>query len=433
MKTPFKSYFNVLKSYFSVIFGTGLGRGISFLTTLILARLLGLTGFGVFSIFFTVFMFVWQLPTILDAIYVRYVKAEDDHERIEYIRTSFCLKGVIVIFLLAFSYPLASLLAIKVFNRPELLNYLTAAIIGGSFLSLFNSVAVIFQAEEKFHIFAILSVIFYILVFALIVMIKVFNIPFTVSSVVSAYTAASVIIGLLAVYYLFRLTKSLFTINIPLLFNMIHFGKWLVGNMFVELLAQRLDVLVLARIVSYEELGIYSAAVRVAMFAMLLTSAATTIFIPKGCESLKSKEHLKRYFRDSLVIGSCLTVAIAGLIVVAPQLIRLLFGVDYLGSIPAARLLLLNSIFVLLYTPFGIMFYAKGNSRIVFLFMLTRLAFTVLAMLIFVPLLGALGAALSLAVSSFLCLIIVAIKAIIMVRLPMHRIMQVDPAVLTKE
>lgn len=433
MKIPFRSYFSVLKSYFSVIFGTGVGRGISFLTTLILARSLGLAGFGVFSIFFTVFIFVWQLPTILDAIYVRYAKAEDGHERIDYIRTAFFLKGIIVLFLLALSYPLASLLAMKIFNRPELLNYLTAAIIGGCFLSLFTSIAGIFQAEEKFHIFAILNVIFYISVFALIVMIKVFNFPFTVSSVVSAYTATAVIIGLSAVVYLFRITKPPFTINISLLFNMVHFGKWLVGNIFVELLAQRLDVLVLARIVSYEELGVYSAAVRVAMFAILLTSAATAIFMPKGCESLKSKQHLKRYFRDSLVISSSLTVVITGIIVFAPLLIRLLFGVDYLGSIPAARLLLLDAIFVLLYTPFGIIFYAKGNSRIIFVFAFTRLALTVLAMLIFIPLMGALGAALSLAISSFLCLIIVATKALMMVRLPMHKIMQADTALVAEK
>jgi len=433
MKIPFKSYFNVLKSYSSVIFGTGLGRGISFLTTLILARSLGLAGFGVFSIFFTVFIFVWQFPTILDAIYVRYAKAEDNHERIEYIRTSFCLKGIIVLFLLAFSYPLGSLLAIGVFNRPELLNYMTAAIIGGSFLSLFTSIAGIFQAEEKFHIFAILNVIFYISVFALIVMIKVFNIPFTVSSVVSAYTASAVIIGLLAVVYLFKITKPPFAINISLLLNMTHFGKWLVGNIFVELLAQRLDVLVLARIISYEELGVYSAAVRVAMFAILLTSAATAIFMPKGCESLKSKQHLKRYFRDSLAISSCLTVVITGIIVLAPLLIKLLFGVDYLGSIPAARLLLLDAIFVLLYTPLGIIFYAKGNSRIIFVFTFIRLTLIVLAMLIFIPLMGALGAALSLAVSSFLCLIIVATKALIMLRLPMYKMMQVDTALLAEK
>jgi O-antigen/teichoic acid export membrane protein len=199
---------------------------------------------------------------------------------------------------------------------------------------------------------------------------------------------------------------------------MMHFGKWLLVVMLIDLLLQRIDVLVLTRLVSYEELGLYSVAVRIAMFASILAGSSTAIFMPRGCESMKSAKHLKVYFKESLLIVSGLALFIVALIIFCPILIKLFFGLEYEKSVLASRFLLLDAIFVLLYTPLGFLFYANGNSKIISLFSFIKLTITITSLLICVPRFGSTGAALSLALSSFACFLLVLGRCFRIIRYP---------------
>ncbi len=409
-----------VKNYFTVICGSGFSRGLSFLTSMILARHMGANNFGIYTIFFTVMMLFWLFPTIIDGIYVRFAKAEKETERLEYIKTTFLMKCGIFIILIALAYPLAYVMAHFAFNKPRLVFDLTAAIIAGASLSIFTSVVGIYQAEEKFHIFSILNSVFYALVFFLVVVFIFLIHTLTPFVVILIYSISAVAVGSLGGLYLFRITKPPFRINFVLLNKMMHFGKWLLGLSFIDLLLQRMDVLVLARLVSYEELGVYSVAVRIAMFAMILSAASSAIFMPKGCESLKSRKHLKAYFKESLVVTMGLSVVILALIAAAPLLIKLFFGMQYSNSLSASRILLLDTIFVMLYMPFGYLFLAKGDTRQLFIFMSIKLALTIVAMLILVPRFGVLGAALAFATASFLCLLIVVLRSSQVVRVSLE-------------
>lgn len=410
----------VIENYLTVILGSGIGRGLSFLTSLILARRMGANNFGIYTIFFTVLMLFWQFPTIIDGIYVRFAKAGEKEEKLEYIKTTFFMKCIIFLALVISAYPLGYVLAHFAFKKPQLVFNLTAAIIAGAALSIFTSVVGLYQAEEKFRTFAILNSLVYALVFSLVVIFVLLIPAITPFSVILIYTFSSLCAGFLGLLYLLRLVKPPFKINFSLLNKMAHYGKWLLGFTFIELLLQRLDILVLARLVNYTELGIYSAAVRIAMFAMILSAASSTVFMPKGCASLKSKKHLKSYFKESLTITLALSAVITGLIVLAPLLIKLFFGGQYIGSLLASRILLLDTIFVTLYMPFNYLFLAKGDSRLIFVFMLIKLALTVLAMFLLIPRFGAIGAALSLAASSFFCLQIVIFKSAQIVRVSLE-------------
>lgn len=391
----------IFKDYFTVTFGTALGRGLSFVTSLILARSLGAHGFGIFSLFFTVMILIWQMPNIIDAIYVRYVKTETGEKRIEYVRTTFFMKAIISILLLVLAYPVSYLLSFYVFHKPQMQLHLIAAIIAGVSLSLFSTLPSICQAQEHFHTFSVLNMLFYGVVFLGIIITVFFNWIFTPLIVTLIYSLSALAMGCYGIIYLYNRTKPFFPISTFLLQDMIHFGKWLLAESFIYIILQRLDVLFLATLANYEELGIYSAAVRIAMFATILTSSATAIFMPRGCMSLKSTNHLKSYFKDSFTVISTLIIFILILIIISPVLIKIFFGAQYINCLTSARILLLDTIFVLLYTPFSFLFYATGNTRQIFIFGAAKLAIAIMSLLLLVPRYGSTGAATSIVFSSF--------------------------------
>jgi O-antigen/teichoic acid export membrane protein len=199
---------------------------------------------------------------------------------------------------------------------------------------------------------------------------------------------------------------------------MMHFGKWLLAESAIYIFIQRLDMLFLTRFADYRELGIYSAAVKMAMLASIITSSATTIFMPRGCGCLESKAKLKHYFKESFVITSLLMGSILVLMAGAPLCIKVFFGAAYSQCLTATRILLLDAIFVLLYTPFSFLFYARGDTKQIFKFGLVKLAVTVGVLLALVPGYGSIGAAASIASASCIGLLYAAVASLKIIRDP---------------
>ena len=404
IKQLFSSHKKLFKDYFTVIFGTSLGRGLSFVTSLILARKLGVGGFGLFSVFFTVFFLVWQFPSVIDAVYVRFAKAETDEKRQDYLKAAYVIKCAIFLILLTAAYPLSQCLSLYVFKKPELAFYLFQAIIAGAFLSVYSSVTSTFLAKENFVVYSVMNFIFYAMVFILVLGFIFFR---GITALISAslFSASALCVGCFGIVYLYKRLKPIFPVRLSLFWDMFHFGKWLFAENVNYLVLQRMDVLFLTRFASFAELGIYSAAVRMAMLAALLTSSATAIFMPRGCESCKSENHMKFYLKETRVATAALSLLIVLLMIFSPLLIKVLFGPEYMKCLFASRLLLLEAIFVILYMPFSYIFYSSGNTKIIFKLGVIKLLAVITGLSLCVPFLGASGAALSLAFSSFIGLV----------------------------
>jgi O-antigen/teichoic acid export membrane protein len=137
-----------------------------------------------------------------------------------------------------------------------------------------------------------------------------------------------------------------------------------------------------------------------AMFAAILTTASTTLFMPKGCASLKSRKQLSAYLKESLLLNSALAGGIVILMFASPYLIQAFFGQHYVPAIPAARLLLLDAIFILFYTPFSFLFYASGKTKQIFYFGLAKLLVIFAGLSLLVPRMGPTGAAFAICLTS---------------------------------
>ncbi|HNQ50285.1 MAG TPA: oligosaccharide flippase family protein [Candidatus Omnitrophota bacterium] len=395
----------LFKDYFSVIFGTGFSRGISFVTMLMLVRVLTVEGFGKFSMFFTVMMLVWQLPGSIDAVYVRYAKAGAEAERFAYLRTAFIMKVWAFVFVCAASYPFGWFLSVHVFCKPELTGLVSMAIFSGGFLSVFSTLSGMYQAQEKFLIYSIINSVFYSLVFFSVGWFFVKKIILTPFDAALMFSIVAVVVGMGAALYLSREMKLLVAVSRVHFRNMFNFGKWLFAETLLYVVLQRLDILFLARFADYHQIAVYSAAVRIAMVASIMTSAATAIFMPRGCASLRSPQHLRTYFRDAAVVTTGLTAMIIALIAAVPALIGHLFGADYAQGMTAARILLIEAVFILLYTPFSFIFYASGKTQRIFAVGVIRMSVMIAGLSVMVPRFGSTGAALAIAASTFTGLI----------------------------
>jgi len=395
----------IFRDYMTVVSGISLGRGLSFITSLILARKLGIDGFGVFSVFFTVLFLTWQFPTIMDSVYVRFAKVESEEKRREYLRTAFVIKCAIFFLLLIIAYPLSRFMSVYVFRKPELLSYLLQAFMAGAFLSVYTSVTGIYLAKENFTIYSIMNLIFYVMVFAAVLVAVFFRL---VSPLVCAYifSISAAVVGCWGMSYVYQRVKPIFPIRISLFRDMLHFGKWLIAYSVTFLILQRLDVLFLTRFTGYNELGIYSAAVRFGMLATILTSAASAIFMPRGCESCKSGKNMRSYLKETSVAMVAFTLIICLLMMLAPVMTKLFFGQQYMSSILATRILLLEALFTFLYMPFSFIFYSSGNTKLIFSLGIVKLGVAITCLSLFIPVLGAVGAAISIAVSSGIGLVV---------------------------
>jgi len=390
----------LLKDYCSVIFGTGFSRGISFITALVLARRLSVEGFGRFSMFFTIMMLAWQIPAIIDGVYVRYAKAGKEHHGPAYLRAALLIKLGIIFCMLVAAYPMARLLGGAVFRKPGLDVFIALAIVSGGLLSVLSSLAAVYQAEERFVAFSAVNAGFYVLVFAGVIGFIVRNAPLTDVNASLIFFAAAVVTGALAGAFLIKRIRPGFEVNPGLCKEMSHFGKWLFAEALVYIFLQRLDLLFLGRFAGYAEIGVYSAAVRIAMVASILTGAAAAIFMPRGCQALKSRSHLSAYFKEAAAATMGLTALIVVLIVASPIFVSRLFGSGYMQAVVPTRILLLEAVFVLMYTPFSFLFYASGETKKIFAIGMIRLLVMAGALWLLVPRLGPVGAAVSIAVSS---------------------------------
>lgn len=391
----------LFKNYTVVLLGTGVGRALSFFISVILARLLDKEGFGLYSLFFTVMILAWQLPQVIDSTYVRYAKAEASTDKIDYLRTSFFIKGILVLSLLISAYPLSYLLAHHIFNKPDSVFFLTAAIVVGALLSLFSTLAAIYQAEESFIKFSLINILFYlgvVLTFCIYIICR-FNL--TVSVAVWINTIMASIAGILGIGLVYKRIKYITPVHMGLFFNMFHFTKWLLAANLAYILAQRIDILVLAKYVGYDTLGVYAVAVRIAMIAALFTASVSIVLLPRGSQALKSPQHMRAYIKESFIMIFILSFIIGIIIAISPFLIKVLFGTRYLGALLLTRILLIVPIFTVLYTPFSYLFYAENKSKKIFELGLVILIAAISALIFSVPRYGSLGAAASIVFSSF--------------------------------
>ena len=360
--------------YFWVLSGTVVSRGVALLNTIIIARILGPTGFGVFTIFYSVSIIIWQFPLAFDAVFVAYAKRfENKKEKMELLKASLGYKFAYLISIILISYPLASFLEQYVFKKDNLSFLLIKALICGGFLSFLMSVASIFQEEEKYIKYSLTHAVYTVSILIFLLSSLFFSITINLETITTIYLLVSVILGSISIIGLSLKVGNIFVINRQKLETVFRYGKWLILNSIIFHFFLRLDIIFLTRYVQFEKLGLYSAAAQLNMIVSVATGALAGVCLPKAGIAIKSKANMLKYIKESGLVILLIEIFTIIYFLIAGVAINILYGSQYASASIVLRILLFGSMINAIYTPFSFILLAKGETKTLFILELSKL------------------------------------------------------------
>ena len=319
---------------------------------ILVARYLGPAQFGLFSVATLVLNMVSDIGDLgTNTGLVRFVSAHrvnDPEKANRFLKLGFEIKLVASLVLGAVGVLLSSWIAVVLFQKPALTPLLRIAFLGVSGSLLFSFILSALQSYERFWSWSIVQIVSNA---GRLVLIIVFYWFFGRSAITSMGVYA--LIPMLSfVGGLFVTSTRFFKVKgekseVKDFFN---YNKWVALFTLIAAFSSRLDSFLTARYLTIFEVGIYAAATRVTQIVPQLVGAISTVIAPKMA-SAGGKDELIKYMKKTQLF----VIAIAGLgvisIPVVSYFIPILFGKDYVSTIPIFIILLFAMLVFLISVP----------------------------------------------------------------------------------
>ena len=369
-----KGLISSMLDYFWVLSGTFVSRGVAMLNTIIIARILGLADFGIFTIFYSVAIMTWQLPLAFDAVFVaRAKRTENKKEKLELLKASLGYKVAYLLSIIFISYPLAFILEDYVFKKNNLSIVLLKALISGGFLTFLMSFASIYQEEEKYIKYSLTHAVYTVTILIFLLFFLCVSIPINLESITTIYLLVSIILGLSSIIALSIKAGNIFVINRSKIDTIFRYGKWMIGCSIVFHFFIRIDIIYLTRYVDFDMVGLYASAAQLNMIVAVATGALAGTCLPKSGNAIKSKANMIKYIKESGFTILLIELFIIFYFLFAHVAINVLYGSEYSAASNILRILLLGSFINAIYTPFSFILLAYGKTKILFLIELSKL------------------------------------------------------------
>jgi O-antigen/teichoic acid export membrane protein len=295
---------------------------------------------------------------------------------------------------------------------PEVSNVIyiiTASVIISSFSAIFNS---IFQAHEKMEYLAIATILNSLLMFV--------GVIFAISKGYTIFIFAYLyfVISLIILFY----NLIIYNWKFPSLKMEINFGFWKptfkealpfgLSGFFVTIYYW-IDSVMLSLMVNNEVVGWYNAAYRIIMVFLFIPIVINTAIFPAMSKFyISSKQSLRiayeKYFNYMIIIGIPLGI---GTTLLANRVILLIYGTEYINSIPALQILVWSSVMIFISGSFGRLFEASNKQSIITKITAICAVGNILLNLILIPQFSYIGASIVTVITELAALIL-GIKAV---------------------
>lgn len=338
-----------------------LQKGISLCATIVLARILGPSQFGLFALAFVAIDALGLFKSMgFDSALIQ---RKDNIEKAA--NTAFFiipLLGILLYIILAVSAPLIG----KFMNNQEVVGVIRA--LGIIFvISCFGKVpSALMEKNMQFKQVSIIEVSTAVVysvsavVFALL--------GFRVWSLVLAYILKT--INQNALFFILSGWRPKFEFDRQISLEMFHFGKYLFLGGVIFFLKMNLDNLLVAKVLGVTALGIYAVAFNLANFgADYFGGKIYRVIVPAFSKIQNDQDDLKRAFLKTTKLLSIFAFPFCMfLFVFGDVLIRICYGTKWLEAIPALRILAFAGLFNTLPCAMAPLFIASGHSKAGFLF-----------------------------------------------------------------
>ncbi len=385
-----------LQDLLKVLSGNIVAQGIGFLTIIIMSRDLGPEQYGVFSLLLAIFTIAVQISDFgISTSYVKYL-SENLSKAKEIFSTVIISKIVLSFIVILFLYFLSDYISLFFFKTniySKLIQFISIAIL---FHSIYSVIVANYQTKQQFKYFAFMSISHNVL--------KLLSILFISFSFIQdehliyfmyaySYSLVAILIFLAITNY-----KNIF-FNIS--FNFYHFieiyklGFWIFLSSLLVIFMMRLDLFMLQKLLDSKAVGLFSVVLTINNIYILILASLTATLLPKVSNYLNNNT-VNTYLRKIFSFKRYILVFTVFIIITSPYLIKIIFGTEYIDSILPFQVLAVSYFFSFYASPISLVIISKNNAYLLSIMNLFQIIIMFVSNLILIPLIGLMGAAISL-------------------------------------
>jgi PST family polysaccharide transporter len=394
------------RGYLALVAGAAGSRVAGFVVAVIVARAVGPAGFGEFALFFAVFASFVAATDFVDGTYVMQATRSTGFTSTRLLRGATVLKVAVVLLLTLLAYPVAAAFADLLFDEPGLRVELALAIVSGALLGFVSLRASTFLAQQRYVVSSAIQAVFYIFLLVAVVLFSASDLDLTMPIVYGIVLAASVVVGAVALASVLREVWPI-QLDAPVLRRMLSFGKWFIASQLILLIFLRMDLYLLARFSSEDEVGQYGAALRIIAVGLLMIGALNGYCLPRVGRTRGSRSALRSYVREGLVLSGALCAALLVVWILCPLVVSVLLGDEFDPAVGLTRTLLLGVACLAISTPLSVVTAADDVPRHTFFYLVVKVGVLTGAAALLVPGYFATGAAWAFVISELAMLVYV--------------------------
>ena len=325
----------IARDSFVVLIGTAGSMGLLFITQILIGRFMGPTSFAIISLIISLAYIISDFADFgLKSTIVRDLSSilkHDTESASDYISTIFSLKKQITGIATLLSPIAIYIAAITVFNDSSWYDAILYATIGvsiGIFMTISWFLRSYFQSLKKFLLYSGYSLVGNLVFFILVVL-----------AFISGLNASSLPLLLLPSYAIW------FVVGLVLLRGryqrgtstsafrkkILSFSKWIMASSVIVTIYNRMDQLIVATFLPYEQVAMYSAAILIAQLIPLLTTSLSTALFPTVSE-IKTKIGMNIYLKKTMSITIPVSALLVFPVLLFPGPISFFFGSEYVSA-----------------------------------------------------------------------------------------------------
>ncbi len=395
----------------STVFAMGiLASVLAYMLRLLLARNLSYEGYGLVSAIMALFGIFTVFQTLgLNSALVKYIAEFRARKEFENIKNSIVITFVIQstsTFILGIIFIIFSdLIAMDYFHEASASFLIKIYAIGIMFSPAQNIAKAIFQGFQRMGYFSLVDLLK--MLFVLVLTYLFLEMKFSVLAPILSYTLVYILPPLL---YFPIILKKIFPefIKIKTRFdskiakNLVAFGIPVIFTEVASTIFVQIDTVIITLFRSLTEVAIYNAGMPTASILWKLTAALSIVLLPLSSElwAIDKKERIKKGLFDAYKYSTILILPASLIMFIFPEIIlKELFGGGYVGAANVLRILSIGSIIFTVSAINNSVLIGIGQPKEVSKIMLIGSLFNLIGNLIFIPIYGIEGAAVTTSLS----------------------------------
>lgn len=326
---------------------------LGFLFYTVLARDLGPANFGIVTVSITVLTLLGDIFDLgTNTGIVRFVPksiSEDKENAFKFLKLSLIIKLTSGVVLLAVGFVAAPIIAVTIFQKPELVWPLKLSFIGAVGMLLFTYATASLQALQKFFAWGFINIITNFLRLAVILILITAGFLNVTSSLLT--TILLPVFGFFLALILLPSSKIMTAPNIKKVWpDLYKYNSQIAIFSLIAAFSARADTFLVTKMLSASDIGLYGIANQWNTVLPQLVGALGVVVAPKFA-SHTDKKHMLVYFKKLQLLVFGLSALILLGIPVAYFLIPLILGSNYALSFPIFSILLISNIVFLISVP----------------------------------------------------------------------------------